>query len=318
VLVPVAGDASFRRYFRLHTATGSVIVCEAPPATEKNAEFVAVRELLQAAGVRVPALLAVDLRRGYLLLEDLGDALLLPALEAATVDHWYGRAMDMLLRLARADGSRSLPAYSVARLQGELDLFPEWFCAGLLQTPLDAAGDRVFRELSRRLVDSALAQPQVLVHRDFHSRNLLRLAGGELATIDFQDALCGPVTYDLVSLLRDCYCRWPDADVQRWALAFRERLAASPCAQGPGSPGEFLRAFDLMGLQRHLKVLGIFARLWLRDGKPGYLGDLPRVVGYVEDVLAARRDEPALAAFADWFAATLAPRLPAQSWWRTR
>ncbi|MEQ8262146.1 phosphotransferase [Pseudohaliea sp.] len=312
-LAPLAGDASFRRYFRLRWDGGTAVACVAPPATEKNAEFIAVRAQFAAAGVRVPGLLGADLERGYLLLEDLGDALLLPALDRDSVDGWYRQAMVPLLALATApcDG---LPPYDDAALRAELDLFPHWFCEQLLGLSLDADAARRFDDLCARLLASAAAQPRVPVHRDYHSRNLL-ITGGGLATIDFQDALCGPVTYDLVSLLRDCYCRWPDDDVQRWARAFHGELAARGLAGLPDAGG-FLVAFDLMGLQRHLKVLGIFARLWLRDGKDGYLGDLPRVYGYVRDVLAALPGEPALAAFAAWLDAVVAPRLPAQPWWR--
>ena len=311
-LGPLAGDASFRRYFRLRWDGGTAVACVAPPATEKNAEFLAVREQFAAAGVRVPGLLGADLERGYLLLEDLGDALLLPALAPATVEARYGQAMDLLAALARAPCG-ALPPYDDAALQAELALFPEWFCEQLLGLPLDAAARGHFDALGTRLLASAAAQPRVPVHRDFHSRNLL-ITGEGLATIDFQDALCGPVTYDLVSLLRDCYCRWPDADVQRWARAFHGRLATAGL---PGLPAadDFLVAFDLMGLQRHLKVLGIFARLALRDGKDGYLGDLPRVYGYVRAVLAAHPGEPALAAFAAWLDAVVAPRLPDRLGW---
>ncbi|MHA7816766.1 MAG: aminoglycoside phosphotransferase family protein [Pseudohaliea sp.] len=313
VLAPLAGDASFRRYFRLRWDGGTAVACVAPPATEKNTEFLAVREQFAAAGVRVPGLLGADLRRGYLLLEDLGDALLLPALDHASVDGWYRQAMAPLLALATAPCG-DLPPYDDAALQAELDLFPHWFCGQLLGLPPAAAASRCFDDLCARLLAAAAAQPRVPVHRDYHSRNLL-ITGGGLATIDFQDALCGPVTYDLVSLLRDCYCRWPDDEVYRWARAFHGELAARGLAGLPDADG-FLLAFDLMGLQRHLKVLGIFARLWLRDGKDGYLGDLPRVYGYVRDVLAAHPGEPSLAAFAAWLDAVVAPRLPAQSWWR--
>ena len=313
-LAPLAGDASFRRYFRLRWDGGTAVACVAPPATEKNAEFLAVRDQFAAAGVRVPGLLGADLDRGYLLLEDLGDALLLPALRADSVDGWYRQAMVPLLALAAAPCG-DLPPYDDAALRAELDLFPSWFCERLLGLPFDGAAARYFEALSERLLASAAAQPRVPVHRDYHSRNLLITAGG-LATIDFQDALCGPVTYDLVSLLRDCYCRWPDDAVYQWARTFHGELEGRGLPGLPDAEG-FLVAFDLMGLQRHLKVLGIFARLWLRDGKDGYLADLPRVYGYVRDVLAAHPGEPALAAFAAWLDAEVAPRLPAQPWWRT-
>jgi len=313
----VAGDASNRRYFRANLGGRSRILVEAPPGTEKNAEFVAVRELLARAGVRVPALYASDLQRGYLLLEDLGDRLLLPELTTSSVDGDYRRAMDVLLRMAAIDtAGLDIPDYDAALLQEELDRFPAWFATALLGYAPDEQERELLRTVNSLLVTSALEQPQVLVHRDFHSRNLMPQADGVLAVIDFQDAVVGPVTYDLVSLLRDCYVSWPAARVRDWALDY---LA---CLQAAGLLGEvdserFLRWFDLMGLQRHIKVLGTFARLYLRDGKPAYLADLPRVIDYVleiADQYAPR--EPALAAFGQWFRQRLSPLVAAQDWGR--
>ncbi|TCO71851.1 aminoglycoside phosphotransferase family protein [Chromatocurvus halotolerans] len=320
-LQPVAGDASFRRYFRVHTDARSVIVCESPPAKEKNTEFLAVRHLLEGAGVRVPSLIAADNRRGYFLLEDLGDVQLLPALTAPAADALYGKAARMLVALATARvprvGPGALPAYTAELLRREVDLFPTWFVRRLLGASADAPPPAVFEPLCARLLESALAQPQVLVHRDFHSRNLMLLPGGELATIDFQDAVMGPLTYDAASLFKDCYLRWPRARVESWVLALRDAfLAAGVLSDELATDAAFLRAFDLMGLQRHIKVLGIFARLHLRDGKDGYLADLPRVVAYVEEVFDRYPDEQAVQEFARWFRGSLRPLVEQQPWWR--
>lgn len=320
-LQPVAGDASFRRYFRVQTDARCLIVCESPPEREKNTEFLAVRHLLEGGGVRVPSLVAADNRHGYFLLEDLGDSQLLPALTAASAESLYARARRMLVSLATARvprvGPGALPAYSAELLRREMDLFPLWFVRRLLGA--DEPPGAIFDALCERLQDNAAAQPRVLVHRDFHSRNLMLLPDGELATIDFQDAVMGPVTYDAVSLFKDCYLRWPRARVEAWVLALRTDLSAAGVALGDGLEGDaaFLRAFDLMGLQRHIKVLGIFARLHLRDGKDGYLADLPRVVAYVEEVFDLYPDEPALQDFAMWFRQVLRPGMQRQCWWRS-
>jgi aminoglycoside/choline kinase family phosphotransferase len=313
-LVPVAGDASFRRYFRVTAAGRSLVLCDSPPEREKNPEFIAIGAGLSAAGVRVPRVLQRDLEQGFFALEDLGDQLLLPLLDAATVDARYHQALAMLSKLARADRSGfDVPDYDRAQLELELGLFPEWFCAGLLGIDLDDEFGRRWRALAELLCARALAQPQVLVHRDFHARNLMVLADDSLATIDFQDAVWGPITYDPVSLLRDCYLRWPDTQVRRWALSHRQRL----CEEGMAMPAEadYLVDFDWMGLQRHIKVLGIFSRLFLRDGKSAYLPDLPRVMAYVRDVLAGYADVAELADFVQWFDRVVLPRARAQDWY---
>ena len=314
-LTVIAGDASNRRYFRLKTGEQTYVIAEAPPATEKNPEFLAVRQLLADAGVRVPALLAADLDRGYLLLEDLGDQLLLPALSDRTVDDYYQQCFSVLHCLARAgQAGPALAAYDEALLSEELSRFPEWFVGKLLGYEPDVNGKAVIEALADVLVNNALAQPEVLVHRDFHSRNLMIQPDGELAVIDFQDAVLGPVTYDLVSLLRDCYIRWPNEKVREWALAYRDSLVEQGLLE-PIGDAEFLRWLDWLGLQRHIKVLGTFARLYLRDGKEGYLDDLPLVIAYVEEVLEFYApQEPAFANFRDWFVQELKPLIAQQSW----
>ena len=316
VLLPVAGDASNRRYFRLQWPGRTAIVLESPPATEKNREFLAMRQLLERAGVRVPKLLGADLDRGFLLLEDLGDRLLLGELGAATVAGHYARALAVLRQLAAVDPGAlvALPVYDRALLAEEFSRFPVWFLQRLLGLVLTDAEIHLLAELDGLLIGSALAQPQVLVHRDFHSRNLMCLGGAELAVIDFQDAVVGPVTYDPVSLLKDCYIHWPREQVAAWALAHRDALRAQGLLPAVDD-ATFLRWLDWMGLQRHLKVLGPFARLYLRDGKSAYLQDLPLVLTHVREVLAAHAGETAvLDNFRDWFEQRLQPVIAQQPW----
>ncbi len=313
-LTVVSGDASFRRYFRGHRGAASVIVVDAPPDKEKNPEFVAISKALTDAAIRCPRVIEVDLARGFMVIEDLGDQLLLPLLEDATVDGYYRKASSMLCRLAEAPiDDFDLPPYDFQRLANEMALFPEWFCQGLLGLDADSQSDRVYSELRDTLCHRALQQPRVVVHRDFHSRNLMVLDDGELAAIDFQDAVIGPLTYDLVSLLKDCYLRWPDDRVRRWALDHRASLQTL----GFSVPDEtaFLTDLDWMGLQRHIKVLGIFARLCLRDGKSAYLDDLPRVIGYVRDALRSYPQEASLTNFLDWFDTRIMPQVVGQSWY---
>ncbi len=314
----VAGDASNRRYFRLQLPEASYVVADAPPATEKNEAFVAVRTILASAGVKVPKIHAVDYERGYLLLEDLGDCSLLPDLSSATVDAYYQQAFELLGKMTVIDsGSWSGGAYDHALLSEELGHFPTWFVEALLDYALDGQERQLIQRFNNALVESALAQPTVLVHRDFHSRNLMLLPSGELAVIDFQDAVVGPVSYDLVSLLRDCYIRWPADRVQEWALEYFAELQRKGMLCDIDE-SQFLRWFDWMGLQRHIKVLGIFARLYLRDGKPGYLADLPLVVAYVEEIVQKYAEvEPVFAEFLQWFQARLSPLIAQQSWAKT-
>ena len=311
----IAGDASNRRYFRLETPKGSYIVVDAPPSTEKNTEFSRIHQLLNGAKIRVPAMLAMDLDRGYMLLEDLGDRVLLPELSATSVDDYYRSCLHILtgFRTIQAE-SEVLPRYDRALLTEELSRFPEWFVSALLAYQCDDTERALVERLGGLLIDNALAQPQGFVHRDFHSRNLMLVGQGNLAVIDFQDAVYGPVTYDLASLLKDCYIRWPRPQVCRWALAYRDELVASKVIPLI-TDRDFLRWFDLMGLQRHIKVLGTFARLYLRDGKASYLDDLPMVVQYVQETLNLYAEsQPAVAEFKDWFEDKLMPLISLQSW----
>ena len=296
-LRPASDDASFRRYFRVDTrhdtrhdaATdqpASLIVMDAPPAQEDSAPFVHAAEVLGRSGVSVPRVVAADLPRGLLLLEDFGSTTYLSALSAATVQGLYSDAIDALISLQLASDPASFPPYGRAQLMRELQLFPEWYVARHKEVRLDAAEQAVLDAAFEAILQNNLAQPQVDVHRDFHSRNLMVLPGDRNPGIlDFQDAVYGPITYDLVSLLRDAYIRWEEAQVIDWAVRYWER------ARKAGLPvradfGDFYRDFEWMGLQRHLKVLGIFARLSHRDGKDRYLGDMPLVLRYVQEVAA--------------------------------
>ena len=292
-LRPASSDASFRRYFRAAVGGDSYIVMDAPPAHEDVRPFIHVSALLRQAGVQAPKIHAQDLEQGFLLLCDFGDRPYLAGLADDTADALYADALDSLARLKRGVdiGTCGLPAYDEALLRREMDLCPQWFLDGLLGRPAGPAEQAVLDHAWRVLVDSALQQPQVCVHRDYHSRNLMITEADNPGVIDFQDAVVGPVTYDLVSLLRDCYITWPRQRVENWVAGYHRRLLDEKLVADTDAE-RFLRWFDLMGLQRHIKVLGIFARLHLRDGKPGYLGDIPRVMNYVVE---ASRRHPELA-----------------------
>lgn len=312
-IVAVSGDASFRRYFRGFTATTSVVLVDAPPDKENSHPFIEVDRRLLAAGVRVPQVLAADLAQGFMALEDFGNDLLWPALEQQRVAadynaafNLYQRCFDELLLIQRAD-TQKLPVYDDALLLREMRLFSEWFCGGLLQRPLSDSEQLLVERAFAVLSASARQQTQVFVHRDYHSRNLMLLRDGGIGVIDFQDAVAGPVTYDLVSLLKDCYIEWPRAQVAAWALQFAQQARASGILPLL-SDAQFLRDFDLMGAQRHIKVLGIFSRLWLRDGKSGYLKDIPLTFRYLQQVVV---EQPSLAEFGGWLESVIGPLLPA-------
>ena len=281
-LAPASADASFRRYLRLEAGGETRIVMDAPPAQEPCAPFVEIAAKLRAAGLSAPRIDAADLEQGFLLLEDFGDTPYLAALTPATEAALYGDALAALATMQTRIGGEDLPAYDAAMLATECDLFRDWFLLRLLGIDLDAGARALWREARSRLVESALAQPVVFVHRDYHSRNLMVLARGNPGILDFQGAVRGPLCYDLVSLLRDCYIAWPPARVERLALDYLATARAAGLTST--APAPFLRWFDRMGAQRHLKAIGIFARLKLRDGKDGYIGDIPRTFGYLRAV----------------------------------
>lgn len=275
----LAGDASTRRYIRLWTQTGSWIAMLAPPPENPKA-FVAVAQLLRSAGIRVPGIYGQDLRQGFLLLEDFGDVTYFQALRSGLNESLYEAALAALCRLqVQLDpASAGLLPYDEPLLRHELDIFRQWLAEGWLGLKIPR---ETWDSTVEVLVQSALEQPKVVVHRDYHSRNLMVLSEATPGVLDFQDAVVGPVTYDLVSLLRDCYLAWPSTWVRQQQEGYRRRLIQI----GMDVPKDKWQMwFDRMGAQRHLKAAGIFARLWLRDGKPGYLKDIPRTLNYVVEV----------------------------------
>ena len=286
-LQPASSDASFRRYFRVQTDKGSLIVMDAPPPMENVRPFVNIASLLAGGGVQVPQVLEQDAEQGFLLLSDLGQTTYLQAITARPeqADGLMRDALRALVTLQQIDGTGVVPAYDAALLQRELDLFPQWFVQTHHGHALTDAQSASLQGIFAALIANNLAQPQVLVHRDWHSRNLMLMPERNPGVLDFQDAVIGPITYDLVSLLRDAYIAWPEEQQLDWAIRYWEhaRKAGLPVA---ADPADFYRDLDWMGLQRALKVLGIFARLHHRDGKAQYLGDLPVVLQHTRLVAA--------------------------------
>jgi aminoglycoside/choline kinase family phosphotransferase len=299
VIAPASVDASFRRYFRVTRGADSYIVMDAPPDKEDSAPFLKVARMLGGMNLNVPIVLARDMHRGFLLLSDLGSRQYLDELpEPRAADRLYADALAALRTMQTADAAISgdLPRYDRALLMREMELMPEWFLRHHLKVTIDAQERSMLDELFASLVRAADSQPAAFVHRDYHSRNLLVTAQDNPGILDFQDAVWGPVTYDLASLLKDCYIAWPPERVRAWVLEYREKLLEAGFAL-PGDAAEFMRWFDLIGLQRHIKVLGIFARLFYRDGKPQYLKDLPRVLDYARDTASSYADTAPFAAF---------------------
>lgn len=311
-LVPLDGDASLRRYFRSRTEP-SLIAVDASLQGAICERFAVLSDYLRDHGLHTPRVFGADIEQGFLLQEDFGDNLLLHQLDHGNASKLYASVLDELLRLQQVPRAEGLfPAYDREFLHREMRLLPEWLAESLLAYKLCAADRQLLEHTFALLLDSAEMQPQVLVHRDFHSRNLLLRDGGQLGLIDFQDAVWGPVTYDLVSLLRDCYIRWPRSQVESWVFDYVARANAANVVAAV-EPQIFLRWFDWMGLQRHFKILGLFPRLCLRDGKRNYLSHLPLVVRYTLEVADSYRE---LAPFADWFRGTLLPLMERQTWYR--
>jgi N-acetylmuramate 1-kinase len=311
-VTPASVDASFRRYFRVHRASGTQIVMDAPPEREGIDSWLRVAQLLATAGVNVPEVLAVDAKQGFVLISDLGSLQYLEAFaKGADPEPLYADAIDALLRMQTmtAVETRELPLYDHGLLRREMDLFPEWFLDRHLGLAPGADDRRAIEGAFEWLCEEALAQPVALVHRDYHSRNLMVVPARNPGIIDFQDAVRGPISYDLVSLLKDCYIVWPRAQWMGWLDRYRQGAERKGLDVGRDRE-EFLRWFDHMGLQRHIKVLGIFARLWYRDGKPGFLADLPRVLDYT---LAVTGAVAALAPFDDILRRLVVPAFAAAS-----
>jgi aminoglycoside/choline kinase family phosphotransferase len=278
-VAPASADASFRRYFRVATSAGTRIVMDAPPEHEDCRPFVKVAHLFRAAGVNVPEVLAEDIENGYLLLSDLGNTMYLPALTDDTAAKLYDDATTALVKIQQASRPDVLPDYDRELLLRELRLFPDWYIAKHLGVELSPTQIQTLGSAFEAILTNNLAQPRVYVHRDYHSRNLM-VTEPNPGIIDFQDAVFGPVTYDLVSLLKDAYIAWDEARIIDWAVRYWEkaRKAALPV---DADFSVFYRDFEWMGVQRHIKVLGIFARLFHRDGKDQYLRDMPLVMIYL-------------------------------------
>ncbi|HWQ38045.1 MAG TPA: phosphotransferase [Burkholderiales bacterium] len=278
-LASASADASFRRYFRVRFGEETLIAMDAPPAREDCRPFVKVAQLMAEAGVHVPRVLAQDIERGFLLLSDLGSTTYLEALNEANADALFGDAVDALLRWQSATRPGVLPPYDEALLRRELELFPAWYVHRHLGIELTAAQQAALESIFRLLTENATRQPAVFVHRDFMPRNLM-LSEPNPGVLDFQDAVCGPIAYDIVSLFRDAFISWDEDRVLDWTIRYWEKARAARLPVREDF-AQFYREFEWTGLQRHLKVLGIFARIRYRDGKPGYLEDTPRFVRYV-------------------------------------
>ena len=279
---PASADASFRAYWRLVVRQESFIIMDAPPDKEPCADFIRIACKLRDAGLNAPEIIDCDLAQGFLLLTDFGDQDYLSALDQDNLPRLYGDALDALHVMQARIGSDDLPDYDEALLRREMALFHDWFLQRLLQIELTPTQQAGWKKINKILVDNALMQPQVFVHRDYHSRNLMRLDSHNPGILDFQDAVRGPLTYDLVSLLRDCYIAWPQAQIEGMALDFYRQARES--ARVSVDADQFMCWFDRMGVQRHLKAIGIFARLKIRDGKDRYLKDIPRIFAYLHEV----------------------------------
>jgi len=286
-LAPASADASFRRYFRATLDDGTTrIIMDAPPANEDCRPWLRVQKLFQAAGAHVPEVLAQDMERGYLLISDLGDTTYLQGLDAGNAASLYADAIAALVKIQQASRPGILPEYDHALLRRELDLFPQWFLATHHQMVLTENEKQSLEAVFERIIAVNLAEPKVFVHRDYHSRNLMHISQPRALNpgiIDFQDAVYGPISYDMVSLLKDAYIEWEEDLALDWLIRYWElaRKAGLPVAP---DFGDFFRDYEWMGVQRHIKVLGIFARLYHRDGKDGYLKDLPLVAHYLRKV----------------------------------
>jgi len=312
-MVTVSGDASFRRYFRINYQQNDIqqswIAVDAPPEHENSRQFVDIAKLWSSAGVKVPTVLAFDEPQGFMLLEDFGDVLLHPELTPEAADALYKSSIDSLIELQQLPKADNIPHYDRPLLDREMALFPDWLCEKHLGLMLSANDKAMLTEVFDTLAKTALAQTQVVVHRDYHSRNLMVCKANAplheedfIGIIDFQDAVYGALTYDLVSLLKDCYIQWPREQVLIWLDYFKAHSPQSAAL----SQEQLVRDFDFMGMQRHLKAAGIFARLSIRDGKHDYLNDVPRTCDYI---LQTAGLYPEFSAFSHWLETTFLPAL---------
>lgn len=292
-LSAASSDASFRRYFRWATPERSFIVMDAPPPQENCKPFVDIAALLASADVHVPFIHAQDLERGFLLLSDMGRKTYLEVISTDNADALFDAAIQALLKFQQLPMGAALPSYDDALLRRELELFPEWYVRRHLGVEFDQNQQAQWAAVSQLLIDSALAQPRVLVHRDYMPRNLM-FSTPNPGVLDFQDAVYGPVTYDITCLFKDAFLSWPEARVGDWLSQYWHAAREQGVPVQP-SLTDFLRASDLMGVQRHLKVIGIFARICHRDGKPRYLEDVPRFFAYISAVCKRRKELSGLA-----------------------
>ncbi|MCH9644203.1 MAG: phosphotransferase [Gammaproteobacteria bacterium] len=287
---PLYGDASFRRYFRVHCHDRSYIVMDAPPEKECCHAYVAIARGLRKLGLNTPEVFAEDQQQGFLLLTDFGDRLLLDALNEATADALYQKALDQLLVLQTCSGIAGYEVKPYAQglysYYEEMSWFDQWFLQRHMGWQLTAAEQKGLDHILKQVSAQAEQQPQVFVHRDYHSRNLMLIDDDSpLGILDFQDAVWGPVTYDIMSLLRDCYVDWPIERVHQWVRDYQQQAITAGTIKETSSE-QFIRWFDWVGLQRNLKCIGLFIRLKLRDHKPGYMKDIPRILGYAKYVVA--------------------------------
>ena len=315
LLIPLSGDAGFRRYYRLNSKP-SLLAVTAPAnsgTSESAAYFATLSHSLRQSRIAVPNVLAYQADDNYMLLEDFGDRIFCNELNDNTADYLYRKALTELIKLQKIPRDKvNIPRYSQPILGSEMEFFREWFVDKLLGYSLSMQEQRMIDRTFTFLEQQALAQPQVFVHRDYHSRNLLVRQDKALGIIDFQDAAWGSVTYDVVSLLRDCYLRWPLQKVANWTIDYAD-MAMESGVMPKVSQDQFLQWFDTMGLQRHIKVLGIFARLWLRDNKPQYLNDLPLVLRYTIEIAERYRETRLLAT---WLSTCLLDSIEKQPWYR--
>ncbi len=306
-LSPASSDASFRRYFRVHQGQESFVIMDAPPDKEDCDPFIKVSTAMANFGLNVPRVLEKDLQQGFLLLSDLGSEQYLQVLDENNIDLLYGDAITALVRLQKnsLDAEMILPVYDYGLLMAEMNLFKDWLLPQQLGINLHDEQSVALDNTFEWLAQQALVQPQVWVHRDYHSRNLMRTEVDNPGVLDFQDAVLGPLTYDLVSLLKDCYISWPRQKVEAW-LANYHRQAQDAGLVADVDQAQLLAWFDCMGVQRHLKAAGIFARLNIRDGKPGYLLDIPRTLAYISEVA---EQQPELEFLASLLSSEVLPRL---------
>lgn len=303
---PLKGDASFRSYYRIHHADKTYIAMLAPPDKEKTDAFVAIAKSWKTYGLLVPTVWAWQPQQGFVLLSDFGDTLLLNVLDKHCAPNYYAKAMQTLLPLQMAKPvDYPLPLFAGVHTANELEVFNEWFIGKLLDLTLAAPEQKLIQTVFNDLGACVERQPQTVIHRDYHSRNLMVLPNDTLGVIDFQDAMIGPITYDLVSLLKDCYIKWPRQAVMAWAKDFYEALKTQKRIQDV-TFDQFMEWFDCVGLQRHLKVLGVFSRLKIRDNKAHYLNDIPRIMEYVLEVTAQYRF---LESFDNWLRQAILPIL---------